>query len=136
MLAYIAIDDVGTVINPMVVEGQAHGGIAQGIGQALFEAAVYDPDSGQILTGSFMDYAMPRADVLPNFLTETDETQPCTHNPSGVKGCGESGTIGAPAAITSAMIDALGRVGIYGVEMPYSPMKVWHAIERNKRSLA
>ena len=136
VLAYIAIDDVGTVINPMVVEGQAHGGIAQGIGQALFEAAVYDPDSGQILTGSFMDYAMPRADVLPNFLTETDETQPCTHNPSGVKGCGESGTIGAPAAITSAMIDALGRVGIYGVEMPYSPMKVWHAIERNKRSLA
>jgi carbon-monoxide dehydrogenase large subunit len=83
-----------------------------------------------------MDYAMPRADVLPNFLTETDETQPCTHNPSGVKGCGESGTIGAPAAITSAMIDALSSEGVYGVEMPYTPMKVWHAIERHKRSLA
>ena len=115
LLSYIAIDDVGTVINPMIVEGQVHGAIAQGIGQALFESAVYEPDSGQIMTGSFMDYAMPRADILPDFLSEADETQPCTHNPLGVKGCGESGTIGAPAAITSAMMDALGSVGVRGI---------------------
>ncbi len=136
VLSYIAVDDVGIVINPMVVEGQAHGGIAQGIGQALFEAATYDPSSGQLLTGSFMDYAMPRADVLPHFITATDETQPCTHNPSGVKGCGESGTIGAPAAITSAMIDALGSVGVRGVEMPYTPKKVWHALRAAPGPLA
>jgi carbon-monoxide dehydrogenase large subunit len=122
------VDDVGVVINPMVVEGQAHGGIAQGIGQALFEAASYDPETGQLLTGSFMDYAMPRADLLPDFITATDETQPCTHNPSGVKGCGESGTIGAPAAVTSAMMDALGSVGVRGVDMPFTPMKVWEAL--------
>jgi carbon-monoxide dehydrogenase large subunit len=85
LLSYIAIDDVGSVINPMVVEGQVHGAIAQGIGQALFESAVYDRETGQIMTGSFMDYAMPRADVLPDFLSEVDETQPCTHNPLGVK---------------------------------------------------
>ncbi len=128
VLSYIAVDDVGVVINPMVVEGQAHGGIAQGIGQALFEAASYDPETGQLLTGSFMDYAMPRADLLPDFITATDETQPCTHNPSGVKGCGESGTIGAPAAVTSAMMDALGSVGVRGVDMPFTPMKVWEAL--------
>ena len=136
VLSYIAVDDVGTVINPMVVEGQAHGGIAQGIGQALFEGATYDSSSGQLLTGSFMDYAMPRADVLPDFITATDESQPCTHNPSGVKGCGESGTIGAPAAITSAMIDALGSAGVRGVEMPFTPMKVWHALRAAPRPLA
>lgn len=129
VLSYIAVDDVGIVINPMVVEGQAHGGIAQGIGQALFEAATYDPQTGQLLSGSFMDYVMPRADVLPDFITATDETQPCTHNPSGVKGCGESGTIGAPAAITSAMMDALGSVGVRGVDMPFTPVKVWHALQ-------
>jgi carbon-monoxide dehydrogenase large subunit len=134
--SYIAVDDVGVVINPMVVEGQAHGGIAQGVGQALFEAASYDPQTGQLLTGSFMDYAIPRADVLPDFITATDETQPCTHNPSGVKGCGESGTIGAPAAITSAMIDALGSVGVHGVAMPFTPMKVWHALRDAQRQAA
>lgn len=136
VVSYIAVDDVGTVINPMVVEGQAHGGIAQGIGQALFEGASYDPSTGQLLTGSFMDYAMPRADDLPDFITATDETQPCTHNPSGVKGCGESGTIGAPAAVTSAMIDALGSVGVTGVEMPYTPNKVWHALNAGQRQAA
>ena len=130
LLSYIAIDDVGSVINPMVVEGQVHGAIAQGIGQALFESAVYDRETGQIMTGSFMDYAMPRADILPDFLSEVDETQPCTHNPLGVKGCGESGTIGAPAAITSAMIDALGSVGVSGVEMPFTSNKIWNAIQK------
>ena len=136
VVSYTAIDDVGVVINPMVVEGQAHGGIAQGIGQALYEAAAYDQETGQILTGSFMDYVMPRADVLPDFVTETDETQPCTHNPSGVKGCGESGTIGAPAAVTSAMIDALAGIGVYGVEMPFLPMKVWRAIQQKNKTAA
>lgn len=131
LLSYIAIDDVGTVINPMIVEGQVHGAIAQGIGQALFESAVYEPDSGQIMTGSFMDYAMPRADILPDFLSEADETQPCTHNPLGVKGCGESGTIGAPAAITSAMMDALGSVGVRGIEMPFTSNKIWHALQKS-----
>ena len=130
LLSYIAIDDVGTVINPMIVEGQVHGAIAQGIGQALFESAVYEPDSGQIMTGSFMDYAMPRADILPDFISEADESQPCTHNPLGVKGCGESGTIGAPAAITSAMIDALGSIGVKGVERPFTSNKIWHALRK------
>lgn len=131
LLSYIAIDDVGTVINPMIVEGQVHGAIAQGIGQALFESAVYEPHSGQIMTGSFMDYAMPRADILPDFVSEADESQPCMHNPLGVKGCGESGTIGAPAAITSAMIDALGSLNIRGVEMPFTSNKIWHALRKD-----
>jgi len=128
VVRYVCVDDVGTVINPMVVEGQIHGAIAQGVGQALFEAAVYDPESAQPHTGSFMDYAMPRADVLPDFVSETDQSQPCTHNPLGAKGCGESGTIGGPPAITSAMRDALGRLGVTGLEMPFTPMKVWQAI--------
>ena len=136
VISYVAVDDVGIVINPMVVEGQAHGGIAQGIGQALFESAVYDPSTGQLLTGSFMDYAMPRADVMPDFIVATDETQPCKNNPAGVKGCGESGTIGAPATITSAMMDALGSVGVRGVEMPFTPAKVWSALSAESQQTA
>ena len=128
IVAYIGVDDIGTVINPMVVDGQVHGAIAQGIGQALFESAVYDRDTGQLYTGSFMDYTLPRADVLPMFISETDQSQPCTHNPLGAKGCGESGTIGAPAAITSAMRDALAPAGVKGLEMPFTAGKVWRAI--------
>ncbi|MBL8384757.1 MAG: xanthine dehydrogenase family protein [Burkholderiales bacterium] len=128
LVSYIGVDDIGTVVNPMVVDGQVHGAIAQGIGQALFEAAVYDRESGQLYTGSFMDYAMPRAENLPAIVSETDESQPCTHNPLGVKGCGESGTIGAPAAITSAMRDALEPLGVTGLAMPFTPDKVWRAI--------
>ena len=128
LISYIGVDDIGTVINPMVVEGQVHGAIAQGIGQAMFETAVYDRQSGQLYTGSFMDYAIPRADDLPDFITETDESQPCTHNPLGTKGCGESGTIGAPAAITSAMLDALTPLGVTGLEMPFTASRVWRAI--------
>ena len=135
IISYIGVDDIGTVINPMVVDGQVHGAIAQGIGQALFEAAVYDRESGQLYTGSFMDYTLPRADVLPMFVSETDETQPCTHNPLGAKGCGESGTIGAPASITSAMRDALEAVGVKGLEMPFTAGKVWRAI-REARAAA
>jgi len=127
-VGYWVVDDVGTVINPMVVEGQIHGGLAQGIGQALSESCCYDPASGQILTGSFMDYAVPRADDLPNFVSELDETQPCTHNPLGAKGCGESGTIGAPAAVIGAILHALAPLGVRDIEMPATPSRVWRAI--------
>ena len=130
---YWLVDDVGTVINPMVVRGQVHGGLAQGIGQALCEDCIYDPESGQILSGSFMDYAMPRADMLPDFVSELDETQPCTHNPLGAKGVGESGTIGAPAAIIGAILDALAPLGIDDIEMPATPARLWRAI-RNARA--
>jgi carbon-monoxide dehydrogenase large subunit len=130
IVSYIGVDDIGTVINPMVVEGQVHGAIAQGVGQAMFEAAVYDRETGQLQSGSFMDYPMPRADTLPDFISETDESQPCTHNPLGAKGCGESGTIGAPAAITSAMRDALAPLGVHGLEMPFTIDKVWRAIRQ------
>lgn len=128
LASYVCVDDIGTVINPIIVEGQVHGAAAQGIGQALLEATAYDPESGQILTGSFMDYAMPRADSLPSFLSERDETQPCTHNPLGAKGCGESGTIGAPAAIASAMLDALAPTAAAELAMPYTPHRVWRAL--------
>jgi carbon-monoxide dehydrogenase large subunit len=128
LLGYWAVDDVGTVINPMIVEGQIHGGLAQGIGQALGERAVYH--DGQLLSASFMDYALPRAADFPFFRTETDESQPCTHNPLGAKGCGESGAIGAPAAVVSALLDALAPLGVTDLEMPATPMRVWQAIMR------
>jgi aerobic carbon-monoxide dehydrogenase large subunit len=125
LLSYLAVDDVGTVINPMIVEGQIQGGIVQGVGQALFEDCVYDGDSGQLLSGSFMDYAMPRADQIPDIRVQTHVT-PCTHNPLGVKGCGELGTIGAPATVINAVVDALQHLGITHVDMPASPHRLWH----------
>ncbi|MBX9830007.1 MAG: xanthine dehydrogenase family protein molybdopterin-binding subunit [Xanthobacteraceae bacterium] len=128
IVGYWGVDDVGTVINPMIVEGQIHGGIAQGLGQALHEACVYDPSSGQLLSGSFMDYAVPRAADMPPIISELDETQPCTHNPLGAKGCGEAGSIGAPAAITGAVLDALRPLGVTDLEMPLTPERVWKAI--------
>jgi carbon-monoxide dehydrogenase large subunit len=123
LLRYTAVDDVGTIINPIIVEGQVQGGLAQGIGQALLERCVYA--DGQLLSASFLDYALPRADDLPNFVSRFDERQPCTHNPLGAKGCGESGTIGAPAAVVSAVLDAL---GLDDIEMPLTPERVWRAI--------
>jgi carbon-monoxide dehydrogenase large subunit len=125
VLAYWAVDDIGTVINPMIVEGQVQGSVAQGIGQALAERTVYD--AGQLLSGSFMDYALPRASDLPPLHTETDPTQPCTHNPLGAKGVGEAGTIGAPAAVVSALLDALQTTDL---QMPATPHAVWQAIMR------
>jgi aerobic carbon-monoxide dehydrogenase large subunit len=119
-----ACDDFGNVINPMIVEGQVHGGLAQGIGQALLEHGVYDPESGQLLTGSYMDYAMPRADDLPSFTVETAKGTPCTHNPLGVKGCGEAGAIGSPPAVINAICHAL---GVKDVPMPATPYTVWKA---------
>jgi aerobic carbon-monoxide dehydrogenase large subunit len=127
LIAYWAVDDVGTVINPMIVDGQVHGGVAQGAGQALLERCAYD-EAGQLLSGSFMDYALPRADDLPFLVTECDETQPCTHNPLGAKGCGEAGAIAAPAAIVSAALDALHETGIRDLDMPLTPEQLWRRI--------
>jgi aerobic carbon-monoxide dehydrogenase large subunit len=127
LIAYWAVDDVGTVINPMIVDGQVHGGVAQGAGQALLERCAYD-EAGQLLSGSFMDYALPRADDLPFLVTECDETQPCTHNPLGAKGCGEAGAIAAPAAIVSAALDALHETGIRDLDMPLIPEQLWRRI--------
>jgi len=128
ILAYRAVDDVGTVINPMIVEGQIQGGVAQGVGQALTEHCAYDED-GQLLSGSFMDYTLPRADEVPQVVSEFDETQPCTHNPLGAKGCGEAGSIAAPAAIVNALLDALAPLGVTDLAMPLTPERVWRAIQ-------
>jgi carbon-monoxide dehydrogenase large subunit len=122
-----AVDDFGNIVNPMIVEGQVHGGLAQGIGQALYENTLYDEESGQLITGSFMDYCMPRADLLPSFTVATHGT-PCTHNPLGVKGCGEAGAIGAPAAVMNAVVNALAPLGISDLEMPATSERVWRAI--------
>ncbi|MCC6534848.1 MAG: xanthine dehydrogenase family protein molybdopterin-binding subunit [Burkholderiales bacterium] len=125
---FTAVDDFGKVVNPMIVEGQVHGGLAQGIGQALLEACVYDRETGQLVTGSLMDYALPRSDDLPSFRVATQET-PCTHNPLGVKGCGEAGAIGAPAAVMNAITDALWPLGIRDLPMPATPQTVWRALQ-------
>ena len=125
---FTAVDDFGTIINPMIVEGQVHGGIAQGIGQALMENCVYDRETGQLLTGSFMDYTMPRADDLPNFTLGYACT-PCTTNPLGTKGCGEAGAIGSPPAVINAVLDALAPLGVKDFDMPATPLRVWEAIQ-------
>jgi carbon-monoxide dehydrogenase large subunit len=127
---FTASDDFGRIINPMIVAGQVHGGLAQGIGQALLEACVYDKATGQLLTGSYNDYAMPRAADLPNFALSTHVTL-CTHNPLGVKGCGEAGAIGAPAAIANAIVDALKPLGVRHVEMPATPERLWRLIQQH-----
>ncbi len=128
LLGYWVVDDVGTVINPTIVEGQVHGALAQGIGQAMIESVIYDSLTGQLYSASFVDYGIPRADMLPGFVSETDESQPCTHNPLGAKGCGESGAIGAPAAVTSAVLDALAILGVSEIQMPLTPQRIWRAI--------
>ena len=120
---FVAVDDFGVIINPMIVEGQVHGGIAQGIGQALLEACHYD-ETGQLITGSFMDYCMPRADDMPDFklgFTQTD----CPSNPMGMKGCGEAGAIASPPAVINAVTDAL---GIREIDMPATPARIWSAL--------
>jgi aerobic carbon-monoxide dehydrogenase large subunit len=128
---FTAVDDFGTIINPMIVEGQVHGGLVQGIGQALMENCVYDNETGQLLTGSFMDYTMPRADDFPQFKLDTVCT-PCTHNPLGTKGCGEAGAIGSPPAVINAVLDALRPLGVIEFDMPASPHRVWEAIQAAK----
>ena len=125
---YTIVDDFGRTINPMMLEGQVHGGVVQGIGQALLEGAVYDEESGQLLTGSFMDYTMPRADDLPSFSFTTHNV-PCSANPLGVKGAGEAGAVGAPPAVMNAIVDALHRkAGIRHIDMPATPRRVWDAL--------
>ncbi len=124
---FVACDDVGNVINPMIVDGQIHGGVVQGIGQALLEGVAYD-DNGQMITGSYMDYAMPRADDVP-FIETDRKTTPCPHNPLGVKGAGEAGAIGATPAIVNAVMDALSPYGVKDIQMPLTPERVWRAMQ-------
>ena len=127
MLRYVVVDDVGTVINKLTLEGQIHGGVAQGIGQAFSEHLVYDRHSGQLLSSSLMDYGLPRADEVCTF--EMDENPaPTKTNPLAVKGAGEAGNVGALAAIINAVVDALSPLGITHIDMPATPEKVWRAI--------
>jgi aerobic carbon-monoxide dehydrogenase large subunit len=125
-----SLDDIGRIINHAIVEGQIQGGIAQGVGQALYEQAVYDRESGQLLSGSLMDYCVPRADQFPPMNNAFDESVPCTTNLLGVKGCGEIGTIGAVPAVVHAVLDALAPFGVAHLEMPLTPEKVWRAMQR------
>jgi len=125
----VSVDDVGRIINHMIVEGQVHGGVAQGIGQALYEHAQYDPQSGQLLTGSLMDYCVPRADQMPRLKNLFDEGIPCRTNLLGVKGCGELGTLGSVPAVVHAVLDALRGAGVRHLEMPLTPERVWRALK-------
>jgi carbon-monoxide dehydrogenase large subunit len=134
MVNFTAVDDVGRVINPMIVEGQVQGGVAQGIGQALLESAIYDAH-GQLISGSMMDYTMPRADDLAPVSVATHTTL-CTHNPLGVKGCGEVGAIGSPPAVINAVVDALRDYGVRHIEMPATPQKIWNIINGGRRMAA
>jgi carbon-monoxide dehydrogenase large subunit len=129
IVAWTAVDDFGVVVNPMIVEGQVHGGIAQGVGQALLEGAVYSPE-GQLVTGSLMDYCMPRADNLPSYRIDTTVTK-CPGNPLGIKGCGEAGAIAAPAAVINALTDAIGTENL---TMPATPHAVWSALQKVNNS--
>ncbi|WP_172327312.1 xanthine dehydrogenase family protein molybdopterin-binding subunit [Mangrovicoccus sp. HB161399] len=131
IVQFTAADDFGTIINPMIVEGQVHGGVAQGIGQALLEQVVYDED-GQLLTGSYMDYCMPRADDVPFYTIEHNKTV-CPGNPLGMKGCGEAGAIGTPPAVINAITDA---IGTNELSMPATPLKVWQAIQKTRAPMA
>jgi carbon-monoxide dehydrogenase large subunit len=134
MVNFTAMDDVGRVINPMIVEGQIQGGVAQGIGQALLESAIYDK-AGQLISGSFMDYAMPRATSMPTLSVGTHETL-CTHNPLGAKGCGEVGAIGSPPAVINAVVDALKDYRVRHLDMPATPQKIWSIIRAGTPAIA
>lgn len=128
IVRYTTVDDVGRVINPLIVAGQVHGGIAQAVGQALLEDTRYDADSGQLITGSLLDYTLPRADDLPSFDQYTDESTPCKINPLGAKGVGELGTVGGTPTVINALLDALRPLGVRHIEMPATPERVWRAI--------
>jgi carbon-monoxide dehydrogenase large subunit len=132
---FTAVDDFGVVINPNIVEGQVHGGLAQGIGQALYEGCRYDAESGQLITGSYMDYCMPKAEDVPGFAVSTNVTLSPT-NPMGVRGCGEAGAIGAPPAVINAIVDALGEFGVTHIDMPATPQRIWRAIQGHTRAQA
>ncbi|MGA2895607.1 MAG: molybdopterin cofactor-binding domain-containing protein [Xanthobacteraceae bacterium] len=128
LINYVAVDDVGRAVNPLIIHGQVHGGIAQGVGQALLEHAHYDPESGQMLAGSLMDYAMPRASDMVNYVTAISEVPSSTH-PLGIRPAGEGGTVPALAVVINAVVDALWDLGVRHVEMPATPERVWQAIE-------
>ena len=136
ILRYTIVDDFGETINPLLLAGQVHGGIVQGVGQALTEETVYDAESGQLVTGSFMDYGMPRADLVPMFDFNLHNVR-CTTNPLGIKGSGEAGAIGAPPAVISALVDALHEItGLSHIDMPATPRVIWQAIQDAKRQAA
>ena len=134
VVKYTAVNDFGTIINPMLIDGQTHGGVVQGIGQALLEHVVYD-EQGQLLSGSYMDYAMPRAHHTPNFDVVSHPV-PAKTNPLGVKGCGEAGCAGSLTSIMNAVVDALSEYGIKHIDMPASPARVWQAIQDAKQEEA
>ena len=134
LLGYVVVDDVGTVVNPLTLAGQIHGGVAQGVGQALMEEVVYDRESGQLLTASFMEYAMPRADTLPDLVVGSNPV-PTALNPLGAKGAGEAGTVGALPAVMNAVIDALAPLGVRHLDMPATPERVWRAIQEARASI-
>ena len=134
VVKYSSVNDFGTVINPLIVEGQLHGGVIQGIGQALMEMTAYDED-GQFLTGSFMDYALPRAGDIPMMETG-DHPSPAKSNPLGTKGCGEAGCAGSLSTIVNAVLDALAEFGITHIDMPLTPERVWRAIQDAKAKAA
>jgi len=131
VVKYTTVDDVGVAMNPMLVAGQVHGGVAQGIGQALYEGVCYDAE-GQLLTASYQDYGIPRADDIPAIEVTLDGSAPCRTNPLGAKGCGESGAIGGPPCVTNGVMDALSDLGIKTLNTPLSPLKVWQAIRDAK----
>ena len=136
IVGYVIVDDFGKVINPMLVAGQVHGGTVQGIGQALYEGCQYDPESGQLLTGSFMDYCMPRADDVPSFRFAYNEV-PCAHNVLGVKGAGEAGSMGAPPAVINAIVSAIHpHTGVTHVDMPVTAASLWAMIAANRAKKA
>jgi carbon-monoxide dehydrogenase large subunit len=132
LLQLCAVDDVGCVVNPLTLEGQLHGSIAQGVGEALLEEIVYSHDMAQLVTGSFMDYGMPRADHIPE-VTAAYALVPTKTNLLGTKGGSEAGNVGAPAAIVNAIVDALSSLGVYDIALPATPERIWNAI-RSKRS--
>lgn len=129
LVRFTAVDDVGNPVNPMIVGGQIHGGIAQGAGQALLEHARHDPDTGQLTTGSLMDYNLPRADDLPPIEHQLDTSQPCRNNPLGAKGCGESGAIGSMPAVVNAAVDALAGYGVRHLDTPLTAERIWRLLQ-------
>jgi carbon-monoxide dehydrogenase large subunit len=133
---YVIVDDCGTVMNPLMLRGQIHGGTVQGIGQAVFEHTVYEPESGQLVTASFQDYTMPRAADLPDLEVHFVEDIPCTTNPMGIKGAGEAGCIGAPPAVINALVDALAPHGVRHLDMPATPERIWQALRPHAASTA
>jgi carbon-monoxide dehydrogenase large subunit len=133
VVRYASVDDCGRAVNPLLIHGQSHGGIAQGIGQALWEQCVYDPQSGQLLSGSLLDYALPRADLLPGFVTEISEV-PSTTNPLGMRGGSEGGITPGLAAVANAVVDALAEFGVEHIELPATPERVWNAIRAARRN--